>query len=151
VKPIDAITEAIKAMPVTFPGERVDCGYRLDVLVQSRAVVELKTVAKLEPVQVRAVDEYLELSGCEVGLLININVVRLTTGSVGLSEDTEHQARRPLLPRRTRRLIPLDANEPRRQIARETVEVPVRKTSKPSWRRTGDLLAEISLRSAIDH
>ena len=68
------------AMPVVFEGETLDCGYRLDMLVEDRVVVELKTVAKLEPVHFSQMMTYLKLSGCTVGLLINFNVTRLMDG-----------------------------------------------------------------------
>lgn len=67
-------------MPVIFRGERIDCGYRLDLLVEQRVVVELKAVAKLEPVHFAQMMTYLKLSGSVVGLLINFNVTRLTDG-----------------------------------------------------------------------
>jgi GxxExxY protein len=68
------------AMPVVFRGDRLECGYRLDLLVEGRVVVELKAIAKLEPVHFAQMMTYLRLSGCEVGLLINFNVTRLTDG-----------------------------------------------------------------------
>ncbi len=64
-------------MPVVFRGERLECGYRLDLLVESRVVVELKAVTKLDPVHFAQMMTYLKHSGCEVGLLINFNVTRL--------------------------------------------------------------------------
>jgi GxxExxY protein len=67
-------------MPVTFQGRRIDCGYRLDLFVESRVVVELKTSAKLEPIHFAQMLTYLKLSGCTVGLLINFNVDRLKDG-----------------------------------------------------------------------
>ncbi|MGH7575968.1 MAG: GxxExxY protein [Longimicrobiales bacterium] len=67
-------------MPLTFRGVSIDCGYRLDILVERRLVVELKTVAKLEAVHMAQMMTYLKLSGCVVGLLINFNVARLTDG-----------------------------------------------------------------------
>ena len=73
-------TERQAAMPVLFRGERLDCAYRLDLLVEGIVVVELKTVAKLEPVHFAQMMTYLKLSQCEVGLLINFNVVRLVDG-----------------------------------------------------------------------
>jgi len=67
-------------MPVIFQGERIECGYKLDLLIERRVVVELKTVAKLEPVHFAQLMTYLKLSRCEVGLLINFNVTRLADG-----------------------------------------------------------------------
>jgi GxxExxY protein len=68
------------AMPVTFQGERLECGYRIDLLVEGQVVIELKTVAKLEPVHLAQVLTYLKHSGCELGLLINFNVTLLMDG-----------------------------------------------------------------------
>lgn len=68
------------AMPVVFQGERLDCGYRLDLLVEGRVVVEVKAVAQLAPIHFAQMLTYLKLSGCEVGLLINFNVTRLMDG-----------------------------------------------------------------------
>lgn len=68
------------AMPVLFRDQQIACGYRLDLLVEKRVVVELKTVAKLEPVHFAQVMTYLKLSGCEVGLLMNFNEALLKDG-----------------------------------------------------------------------
>lgn len=73
-------TERQVAMPVVFRGHCLDCAYRIDILVEGLVVVELKTVAKLEPVHLAQMMTYLKLSGCEVGLLINFNVPRLVDG-----------------------------------------------------------------------
>lgn len=74
------LVERQVALPVVFEGERLDCAYRIDLLVERAVVVELKTVAHLEPVHLAQVMTYLKLSGCTVGLLINFNVVRLVNG-----------------------------------------------------------------------
>jgi GxxExxY protein len=68
------------AMPVVFQGERLECGYRLDLLVEGRVVVELKAIARLEPVHFAQLMTSVRLSGCKVGLLINFNVTRLVDG-----------------------------------------------------------------------
>jgi GxxExxY protein len=67
-------------MPLIFHGEHLDAGYRVDLLVEGLVVVELKSVAKLDPVHFAQMLTYLKLSGCQVGLLINFNVTRLTDG-----------------------------------------------------------------------
>ena len=72
--------EQQKAMPVTYRGVKLDCGYRLDVLVEGRVIVELKTVDKLQPIHEAQLLSYLKLSGCQVGLLINFNVKVLRNG-----------------------------------------------------------------------
>jgi GxxExxY protein len=68
------------AIPITFRGERIDRAYRIDLLVENRVVVEIKTVTNLDAVHFAQMMTYLKLSGSEVGLLINFNVVRLVDG-----------------------------------------------------------------------
>lgn len=84
------------AMPVVFRGQQIECAYRLDLLVEDRVVVELKTVAKLEPVHFAQVMTYLKLSGCEVGLLINFNEALLKDGLRRLVRS--HQSPSPVSP-----------------------------------------------------
>ena len=69
-----------KGLPVTYRGTKVDCGYRIDLLVEGLVVVELKTVERLEPIHEAQLLSYLKLSGCPVGLLINFNVKLLKQG-----------------------------------------------------------------------
>ena len=72
--------ERQKALPVAYKGVRVDCGYRIDLLVEGQVIVELKAVAALDPIHEAQVLSYLKLSGCHVGLLINFNVKLLKEG-----------------------------------------------------------------------
>jgi GxxExxY protein len=72
--------ERQKGLPVTYRGVKVDCGYRIDLLVEGLMVVELKAVEKLEPIHEAQLLSYLKLSGCRVGLLINFNVKMLKQG-----------------------------------------------------------------------
>ena len=67
-------------LPVNYKGERLDCGYRVDMLVDGRIVVELKSVASLEPVHDAQLLTYLRLGGWNIGLLINFNVPVLKDG-----------------------------------------------------------------------
>ena len=67
-------------LPVIFQGDRIECGYRVDLLVEERVVVELKTVTELQLVHFAQTMTYLKHSNCEVGLLINFNVTRLVDG-----------------------------------------------------------------------
>jgi GxxExxY protein len=59
---------------------RLRVGYRIDLLVDNRVIVELKTTRKLKPIHEAQLLSYLRLSGCKVGLLINFNVMRLRAG-----------------------------------------------------------------------
>ena len=66
--------ERQKPMPLMYKGHRLDIGYRLDLLVSSLVVVEIKAIEHIDRVHSAQVLSYLRLSGCKVGLLINFNV-----------------------------------------------------------------------------
>jgi GxxExxY protein len=67
-------------VPVEYKGVKLDCGYRIDLIVEDTVVVELKAVEKLLPVHQAQVITYLRLTGKPVGLLINFNVPLLKDG-----------------------------------------------------------------------
>jgi len=67
-------------LPITYENVQLDAGYRLDLLVDSRVIVELKSVEKMIPLYDAQLLSYLKLSGNKIGLLINFNVVRLKDG-----------------------------------------------------------------------
>ena len=70
------------ALPVSFKGLQLDCGYKIDLVVEREIVVELKAVEKILPVHEAQLLTYLKLSGKHVGLLINFNVPLLTRGII---------------------------------------------------------------------
>jgi GxxExxY protein len=72
--------ERQKALPVQYRRVELDCGYRIDLLVENQVVVELKAVETLEPIHEAQLLSYLKLSKCKVGLLINFNVKVLKDG-----------------------------------------------------------------------
>ena len=72
--------EQQKTLPVTYRNLKLDTGYRLDLLVESKVIVEVKAVDKLAPIHSAQILSYLKLSGCNVGLLINFNVKVLKYG-----------------------------------------------------------------------
>lgn len=67
-------------LPVTYKNARLDCGFRLDLLVNSELVIELKAVESLLPIHEAQLLTYLKLSGRKTGLLINFNVPLLKQG-----------------------------------------------------------------------
>jgi GxxExxY protein len=69
-----------KALPVTYRGVKIDCGYRIDLLVEDSVIVELKAVESIEPIHEAQLLSYLKLSGYQIGLLINFNVRMLKQG-----------------------------------------------------------------------
>jgi GxxExxY protein len=72
--------ERQKGLPVVYKNVRLECGYRIDLLVDGRIVVELKAIEAIAPVHEAIVLTYLRLSGCNIGLLINFNVAVLKDG-----------------------------------------------------------------------
>ena len=62
-----------KPLPVIYRNVHLDCAYRLDLLVASRVIVEIKSVDTIQPIHKAQLLSYLKLSGCKVGLLINFN------------------------------------------------------------------------------
>jgi len=58
----------------------LDCGYRIDLLVEDKVIVELKAVEKLERIHEAQLLSYLKLADCPVGLLIDFNVTELRKG-----------------------------------------------------------------------
>ena len=67
-------------IPVEYKGVRLDCGYRIDLFVDEKVVVELKSIERFQPVHEAQLITYLRLSGVHVGLLINFNVPALRQG-----------------------------------------------------------------------
>ena len=69
-------------LPVEYKGLKLDCGYRLDLVVEDKVIVELKAVESILPVHEAQLLTYLRLTGKRVGLLINFNVPVLRRGIV---------------------------------------------------------------------
>lgn len=67
-------------LPLIYKEVRLDCGYRLDLLVNDAVIVEVKSVESLAPVHETQLLSYLRLADCKVGLLINFNVKLLKQG-----------------------------------------------------------------------
>lgn len=72
--------EKQKELPVVYKGIRIECGYRIDVLFEDVVILELKSVERLERIHEAQVISYLRLSGKNIGLLINFNVLQLVKG-----------------------------------------------------------------------
>jgi GxxExxY protein len=67
-------------LPVEYKGVKLDCGYRIDLLVEDLVILELKSVDSLEPIHEAQLLTYLKLTGLKVGMLINFNVPVLKQG-----------------------------------------------------------------------
>jgi GxxExxY protein len=69
-----------RPLAVEYKGTLIECGYRLDLVVEERVLIELKTVECMLPIHKAQVITYLRLSGIPVGLLVNFNVRALKEG-----------------------------------------------------------------------
>ncbi len=68
------------ALPVIYKSVKLDCGYRMDIVVDEKLVLELKTVERLLPLHDAQLLTYLKLSGLPTGLILNFNVPVLKNG-----------------------------------------------------------------------
>jgi len=69
-----------KVLPVVYDNLKLEAGYRLDLLVENKVILELKSVKKLDDVHTAQMITYLRLSDCKLGLLINFNVSLIKYG-----------------------------------------------------------------------
>lgn len=72
--------EKEKPMPLIYDDVRLECGYRIDLLVENQIVIEIKSIEALNDIHMAQVLTYLKLGNYKLGLLINFNVVRLKNG-----------------------------------------------------------------------
>lgn len=72
--------ERQKELPIEYKGTKLDCGYRLDIVVADNLILELKACENLRPIHQAQLLTYLKLTGIRTGLLMNFNVPLLTKG-----------------------------------------------------------------------
>jgi GxxExxY protein len=72
--------EKQKALPLVYEDVKLECGYRVDLLVEGKLIIEIKAAEGITDIHLAQVLTYLKLSGCKLGLLINFNVVQLKQG-----------------------------------------------------------------------
>jgi GxxExxY protein len=72
--------ERQRPLPVIYKSVRLDCGYRMDVVVEDRLILELKTIERLLPVHSAQLLTYLRLSGIRTGLILNFHAPVLRDG-----------------------------------------------------------------------
>jgi GxxExxY protein len=68
------------ALPVVYKAVRLDCGYRMDIVVRNEVIIELKTVERLHPIHDAQLLTYLRLSGLKKGLILNFHAPALKDG-----------------------------------------------------------------------
>ena len=66
--------ERQKPLPITYKDRKLDCGYRLDILVEDKIILELKSCEKIDPIHKAQLLTYLRLSGLQLGLILNFHV-----------------------------------------------------------------------------
>jgi len=74
------LVERQKTLPLVYKDVKLDCGYRIDLMVENKVVVEVKAVDSLNDIHLAQILTYLKLSKCKLGLLINFNVALLKNG-----------------------------------------------------------------------
>ena len=72
--------EKEKPMPLVYEGVKLDCGYRIDLLIEKKLVIEIKSLEALNDIHLAQTLTYLKLGNYKLGLLINFNVILLKDG-----------------------------------------------------------------------
>jgi GxxExxY protein len=67
-------------IPLVHEEIKMDAGFRADILIENKVIVELKSIEALAPVHFKQVQTYLKLTGCKLGLLVNFNVALIKEG-----------------------------------------------------------------------
>ena len=78
-----------KPLSLIFKGEKMDCGYQLDIVVENTIILELKSCEKIEPIHKAQLLTYLKLSGLKLGLLLNFNMPVMRDGIVRVANNLE--------------------------------------------------------------
>ena len=76
------LCERQKALPLKYKGQMLDCGYRLDLVVENAIILELKSCEAIEAIHKAQLLTYLRLSGLHLGLILNFNVTVMRDGIV---------------------------------------------------------------------
>ncbi|AFY99958.1 GxxExxY protein [Calothrix sp. PCC 6303] len=67
-------------LPLVYKGVELDCAYRLDLMVENKVIVEIKSVESIKPIHSAQLLTYLKLADCKLGLILNFNVIHLKEG-----------------------------------------------------------------------
>jgi len=83
--------ERQKPLPVVYKGKKLDCGYRLDIVVENAIILELKSCEKIEPIHRAQLLTYLKLSDLNLGLLLNFNTPVMRDGIVRIVNELKEE------------------------------------------------------------
>jgi GxxExxY protein len=72
--------ERQKEIPVIYKGLKMECGFRADLIVENKVVLELKAIQEIHPIHKAQINTYTKLTNFKVGLIINFNSILLTKG-----------------------------------------------------------------------
>jgi GxxExxY protein len=72
--------EVEKPLPIKFEEVQIDCGYKVDIFVERRILIEVKAIDALRPIDLAQMMTYLRLAGCRLGLILNFNVKCMKAG-----------------------------------------------------------------------
>ena len=78
-----------KSLSVSYKGLKLNCGYRLDIVVENAIILEMKSCEKIEPIHKAQLLTYLKLTGLQLGLILNFNVAVLRDGIVRIVNEFE--------------------------------------------------------------
>ena len=81
--------ERQKPLPVEYKGKKLDCAYRLDIIVEKAIILELKACEKIEPIHKAQLLTYLKLSGLHLGLLLHFNVPIMRDGIIRIVNELQ--------------------------------------------------------------
>lgn len=81
--------ERQKPLPVVYKDKKLDCGYRLDVVVENSIIVELKSCDKIQSIHKAQLLTYLKLAKISLGLLFNFNTILMKDGIIRIVNDFE--------------------------------------------------------------
>ena len=76
-----------KLLSITYKGKKLDCSYRLDVIIEDKIILELKACEKVEQIHKAQLLTYLKISGLNLGLILNFNVPIMRDGIVRIVND----------------------------------------------------------------
>ncbi|MDD2411675.1 MAG: GxxExxY protein [Bacteroidales bacterium] len=77
---VGLIVERQKALPLIYKEINLNYGYKIDLIVENKVIIELKAVEDINDIHVAQLLTYLKISGCKLGLLMNFNVLRMKDG-----------------------------------------------------------------------
>ena len=78
----ELLFEKQKPLSIDYKGKKLNCGYRLDIVVEKAVIIEMKSCEKIEPIHKAQLLTYLKLSGLNLGLILNFNVPLMRDGIV---------------------------------------------------------------------